>query len=211
MEEKKSKAKLDIVQIIDNEIAIACEIGDDEQVKKLTAFREFQEGLDKEISEKAQKKFRSSRYANIGWCRVNVNSLDLPVENINNKLSIYSKGILWALASFTTSQYIQISRKQICEITGLAPGTVSKAIKEIISLDVLTVAKKKTAHTATIYKWNPIYLQVGKISIDAKEIIDSESSETFHLLKSEPSHTVAIKKLPLGDGEQKFVAVVMNI
>lgn len=216
---KSSKTKYDIEFMIDKLIISAGKKGNEKCINALMIMKsnlEIIKNEDVEVIEEAQRDYRSTIYAAIKWCRITVNSMKTPVENIVKTLSVSAIAILWVIAEHTTDEYIQISKSQIGELCGLTVKTVAKSLKELNDCKILEIVSKKSGKAAAVYRWNPIFLQVGKPRESFEEEIDkielnyvsdlveatAKDKKIADLFKANPTYITARKKLPVKDSER---------
>jgi len=145
---------------------------------------------EKSVVDDAQRDFRQTKYRFNRFSRRMTSTASIPNYNLTSELSLNARGILWTLEGFSTTQYIQVSTKQLMEMTGSPKRAVTKAMKEILDHGILFIEVPRTNKTAPIYRWSPLIVQTGKPSEWNKEPDVLIKNETTLADDEEPQTSV---------------------
>lgn len=145
---------------------------------------------EKSVVDDAQRDFRQTKYRFNRFSRRMTSTASLPNYNLTSGLSLNARGILWTLEGFATTQYIQVSTKQLMEMTGSPKRAITKAMKEILDHGILFVEVPRTNKTAPIYRWSPLMVQTGKPSEWNREPDALIKNETTLAVDEEPQASV---------------------
>lgn len=145
---------------------------------------------EKSVVDDAQRDFRQTKYRFNRFSRRMTSTASIPNYNLTSELSLNARGILWTLEGFSTTQYIQVSTKQLMEMTGSPKRAVTKAMKEILDHGILFIEVPRTNKTAPIYRWSPLMIQTGKPSEWNKEPDALIKNETTLADDEEPQTSV---------------------
>lgn len=145
---------------------------------------------EKSVVDDAQRDFRQTKYRFNRFSRRMTSTVSIPNYNLTSELSLNARGILWTLEGFSTTQYIQVSTKQLMEMTGSPKRAVTKAMKEILDHGILFIEVPRTNKTAPIYRWSPLMIQTGKPSEWNKEPDALIKNETTLADDEEPQTSV---------------------